>query len=282
METFIYFLIFIFGAIIGSFLNVVIFRYHSGATFLGRSLCFSCGKTLLWHDLVPVLSFAALRGKCRFCRSKISFEYAVVEILAGALFALMFWKTGGVAVFLSALNGGGSMLWYLLDIFSLFAIGSLLLVIGGYDIKHKIVPDAFVYGFAGLAFLRLIFFPLLVPISPVDFLAGPILALPFAFLWHISDGKWMGFGDAKIALGIGWFLGLSAGFTAIVLAFWIGAVFGLILIAFGKLARSSFFESLFRQRITLKSEIPFAPFLIVGLLLTLFVSQIMVWANVLY
>lgn len=265
---FIYFLVFLFGAIIGSFLNVVIFRYHSGATFLGRSMCFSCGKTLRWHDLIPVLSFAALGGKCRFCRSKISWHYAAVEIFTGALFVLFFWKMGGTAGLLNF----ASPLYFARLVF-LFTLGSLLVVIGGYDIKHKIIPDAFAYSFAALAFFGLIFSS--APLAFWDLLAGPILAFPFAFLWYVSGGRWMGLGDAKLALGMGWFLGLRGGFVAIVLAFWIGAIFGLALIAVGKIMKSSIFASLFRHRVTMKSEIPFAPFLIVGLLLTFFVPYIM-------
>ncbi len=269
MEIFIYFLIFVFGTVIGSFLNVVIFRSHSGATFLGRSMCFSCGKTLRWHDLVPIFSFAALRGKCRFCLSKISWQYAAVEILTSALFVLFFWKVGGVA----ALQNTASFSYFANLVF-LFTLGSLLVVIAGYDIKHKIIPDAFAYSFAALAFLGLIFFPTLAP-TPLDFFAGPLLALPFAFLWYVSGGRWMGLGDAKLALGIGWFLGLKAGIVAVILAFWIGAIFGLALVAIGKLSATPFFSSILRRRITMKSEIPFAPFLIVGLLIVFFVPYVM-------
>lgn len=278
MEIFIYFLVFILGAIIGSFLNVVIFRYHSGTTFLGRSMCFSCGKTLAWRDLVPVFSFAALRGKCRFCRSKISRQYTAVEVITGTLFVLFFWKMGGAAEILDSLS-----FLYLVNVILLFVLGSLLVVITGYDIKHKIIPNAFVYSFVSLSFLKFFFPPYTLPsvLASWDFLAGPILAFPFAFLWYVSGGRWMGFGDAKLALGIGWFLGLRAGFVSIILAFWIGAVFGLILIALGKLTQSSFFSAFFRQRVTMKSEIPFAPFLVVGLLLTFLVPYVMDSAAVL-
>lgn len=273
MEILIYFLTFIFGTVIGSFLNVVIFRYHSGTTFLGRSMCFSCGKTLAWRDLVPVFSFAALLGKCRFCRSKISWHYAAVEIITGGLFTLIFWKTGGVSEFLNLTSFS-----YFANILLLFMLGSLLVVIAGYDIKHKIIPDAFAYSFAALALVKLIFLPQFFVPTSWDFLAGPLLAFPFALLWYVSGGRWMGLGDAKLALGIGWFLGLRAGFVSVILAFWIGAIFGLTLIVIGKLTESAFFASLFRHRITMKSEIPFAPFLILGLLLAYFVPSVMVIA----
>ena len=70
---------FIFGTILGSFLNVVILRHNSGMTTGGRSMCFSCGKTLHWHELLPVVSYVMLRGKCSQCKSGISLQYPVVE-----------------------------------------------------------------------------------------------------------------------------------------------------------------------------------------------------------
>jgi leader peptidase (prepilin peptidase)/N-methyltransferase len=264
LSTVIFGFIFILGAIFGSFLNVVIFRYHSGTTFWGRSMCFSCGKTLAWHDLIPILSFARLRGKCRFCRSKISWQYAAIEGITGLLFALFFWKTGGPAMFQNTTS-----ILYFINLGFFFAIANFLVVIVGYDVKHKIIPDVFAYGFAALALSKLFFLPHF-NATPLDFLAGPILAIPFAFLWSVSGGRWMGLGDAKLALGIGWFLGLWSGFVAIIIAFWIGAIFGITLIVFGKLTQASFFASIFRRRITMKSEIPFAPFLILGTLLVFF------------
>jgi leader peptidase (prepilin peptidase)/N-methyltransferase len=264
MEIFLYFFVFILGAIFGSFLNVVIFRYHSGVTFLGRSMCFSCGKTLAWQDLIPVLSFAWLGGKCRCCRSKISWQYSVIEALTGILFVLFFWKTGGPAMFENTTS-----ILYFINLGFFFAIANFLVVIVGYDIKHKIIPDVFAYGFAALALSKLLFLPHYNATS-WDFFAGPLLAFPFAFLWYVSGGKWMGLGDAKLALGIGWFLGLWSGFVAIIIAFWIGAIFGVTLIGVGKLTRASFFASLFHRRITMKSEIPFAPFLILGTILVFF------------
>jgi prepilin signal peptidase PulO-like enzyme (type II secretory pathway) len=261
MELLIYLFVGIFGAIIGSFLNVVILRYHSGNTFLGRSLCFSCGKTLSWFDLFPVVSFLALRGRCRFCQSSISRQYIIIEVLTGILFVLFFWKMGGVGGFFA-----NTLFLYFIDLFFLFLIGSLLVVIVGYDIKHKIIPDVFVYTFSALSFFMLFFsHPAL-----WGFLAGPIIALPFVVFWYVSNGRWMGFGDAKLALGLGWFLGLRAGIYAIIFSFWIGAIFGLILIGIGKIEQFGFFSPIFSRHVTMKSEIPFAPFLVFGLLLVYF------------
>lgn len=272
MEYLFYFLTFVFGSIIGSFLNVLIFRYNTGLTIMGRSFCFCCNKQLTWKELFPVFSFLALRGKCRLCKSKISWQYTIVEAFMGIVSMLIFWKLGGVNVFLDKISRTPDIGW-LLTIGFLFVIFSLLVAISVYDFKHKIIPDAWAYTFAAVAFLRLVLLPDSLPFYPtsIDLFSGLILALPFALLWLVSGGRWMGLGDAKLALGLGWFLGLMEGLVAIVLAFWIGAIFGLSLLLIGKLSEFS----IFRRKMTMKSELPFAPFLILGLFIVFFVPAVM-------
>src|SRR5690242_17998674 len=81
------FIFFILGTIIGSYINVVVLRYHTGrSSVTGRSLCFSCGKTLSWYELVPIFSFLFLNGKCLGCNSRISYQYPIVEFITGILF----------------------------------------------------------------------------------------------------------------------------------------------------------------------------------------------------
>jgi prepilin signal peptidase PulO-like enzyme (type II secretory pathway) len=96
-------------------------------------------------------------------------------------------------------------------------------------------------------------------------LAGPVLFLPFFILWIVSNGRWIGLGDGKLALGFGWMLGLDYGLSAIVLAFWIGAVVSIFLIARERL-------NLKKKQLTMKSEIPFAPYLILGYAIVYFLS----------
>src|SRR3989338_5650181 len=209
---------FIFGLIIGSFLNVVILRYNTARTFGGRSACMSCQNTLSWHELIPLFSFVILGGRCKNCQTKISWQYPAVELLTGVIF-------------------------------------SLLIVVAVYDLKHKIIPDMLAFIFGILAFLGLFFFTSygFYPHLPGlwDFLAGPLIAFPFAAIWFLSRGTWMGLGDAKLAVGLGWLLGLSRGLSGVVVAFWSGAVLGALLIALTK-------------KYGMKSEIPFAPFLVLG------------------
>ena len=278
MEYLFYFFTFIFGAVIGSFLNVVIFRYNTGMTIMGRSFCFSCNKQLTWTELFPVFSFLALGGKCRFCKSKISKQYTIVEIMMGIISSLIFWKLGGMTLFLNKITAVRLDVEWLISIAFLFIIFGLLVAICVYDFKHKIIPDFWVYSFAVVAFLRLIFLSgtLSFDLTNWNLFAGPILAFPFALLCLVSDGRWMGLGDAKLTLGIGWFLGLTQGLVAIVLAFWIGAIFGVVLLLIQKLSESSFFH----RKVTMKSELPFAPFLIIGLFLVFFVPDIMNYVGI--
>ena len=244
--------IFIFGAIIGSFLNVVILRYNTGLSIMSkgspRSHCFSCHKVLKWYELIPILSFFIQRGHCRTCYSRISWQYPIVEILTGLVFLLIY--------LLLSTN-------YLLILYYWF-IFSLLIVISVYDIRHKIIPNKIVWLFVFLSLFSFIFRAHLLGIRDYSLLinnifAGLGLALPFALLWLLSKGKLMGLGDAKLALGIGFLLGLSSGITALLFSFWIGAIFGIIL-----LVPWRSFTGLAIKKAGLKTEIPFGPFLILA------------------
>lgn len=241
------------GLIIGSFLNVVIFRLHTSRSFGGRSACMSCQKKLSWYELVPVVSFLALRGRCLKCKSKISIQYPMVELATGILFA---------ALFLKLQNFFLSDPWAFIVAYAFYAaMFSLLLVIAVYDAKHKIIPDVAAVFFAALAFVGMFFLNiddprLFYPHLPSlwQFLSGIILAAPFALMWFVSSGRWMGLGDAKLAVGLGWFLGPARLLSAAVLSFWSGAVLGIILVAFSK-------------KYKMRSELPFAPYLALGTLL---------------
>lgn len=247
MDIFSFILVFIFGAIIGSFLNVLALRFNTGITVGGRSKCMSCGKQLTWKELIPLFSFIFQKGACKKCKSSISWQYPLVEFLAGAIFVLIFFKFQPI-----------DMLTAFTTLLYIF-ISCILLVICVYDIKHKIIPDQFVYTFIFATLIGLCVggTSWLHTPSISAFLAGPLLALPFAFLWIVSKGTWMGLGDAKLVLGIGWLLGINAGVNAIVLSFWIAAVISLVWL-FATYKK-------FKPR----TEIPFGPYLILGMYLAL-------------
>ena len=257
-----YIFVFIFGTIVGSFLNVVVLRYNTGVSATkGRSFCFSCGKKLGPLELIPVLSFLFQGGKCAGCQSKISWQYPVVEILTGLLFVVVFMKYLGLVglIFNS---------WYIL--ISLIVI-ALLISITVYDIKHKIIPDGLVITFWILSLLKIATDFFLMSATPAEIkshviwylIAGPLLAAPLFFIWLFSKGRWMGLGDPKLVLGIGWFLGPIMGLSAVILGFWTGAIYGLILMVLSKFNWHGL-------KIDGKTEVPFAPFLVLGFLLVFF------------
>jgi len=214
---------------------------------------------LAWYELIPVVSFIVLVGRCRSCQTKISLQYPIIELISGILFAAIFLKFRDT-FFISPLDF--SVVYIYTALFF-----STLLVISTYDIKHKIIPDALslllgVVSFFGLffigshgSFVQVSYNPY-IP-SLLDIMAGPIVALPFALIWLISRGKWMGLGDAKLMLGIGWFLGLSGAFSGAIFAFWSGAIIGVLLMIVSK-------------KYKMKTEIPFAPYLVLGTLIVFF------------
>lgn len=216
-------IVFIFGLLIGSFLNVLIYRLPRGLSFAkGRSFCPECKKKISWYDNIPLLSFLILKGKCRNCKEKISWRYPAIELLTGTIFLVSY---------LSHL----SFLGYLLF--------SSLIVIFFIDLKHFIIPLEIIYP---LIILFLIF-----RIIDGNFLnyffsgLGAFLFLLILFL--ITRGKGMGFGDVQFAFLMGLALGFPKIIAAFYLAFLTGAIIGLILIIRGKAK--------------FKKPIPFGPFL---------------------
>lgn len=265
-----YALTFILGVTIGSFLNVVIYRLGSGMGLQGRSKCLSCGRTLTARMLVPLFSYVFQRGKCAFCRTKISMQYPAVELSLGLLFvAIMFVRDFDPL----------TAVWFeVLRVILEMIIWALLLLVFVYDLKHKIIPDrcSLLFAvFSGLLLLLLsAYYPETIHYIPflngvpawIDWAAAPLIALPLALLWLGSAGRAMGLGDAKLAWGIGWFLGFSGGVTAVILSFWIAFIPSLVLLF------------LRTKQFTMKSEIPFAPFLVLGTLVTyLFGVDILSW-----
>ena len=232
--------IFLFGLIVGSFLNCVIYRLKTNKSFLkGRSYCPNCKHQLQWPDLIPVLSFFLLKGKCRYCQKKISWQYPLVEIATGLLF---------LAIFNFSAPGGPASGW-------LFSIIPFLIVIFVYDLKHYLIPDKVIYPAIAITFVYDVLMSDILGMS--DILISAFGAAGFFLaIVLISRGRWMGIGDIKLAFLMGLVLGFPKILVALFLAFMAGAIMGMILVFLGKK--------------TLKSEVPFGPFLVSGTFIALF------------
>ncbi len=245
------------GAIIGSFLNVYIYRFHTGKSLSGQSHCMSCGVTLKWFELFPIFSYLVIRGRCRHCRSRVSIRYFLVELLTALLFVFAL-----------------SMTTLYVEVLLLWIICSVLVVILIYDYNHFIIPDSLTLVFIGLTSL-LIGYSFIVHNNTLlnvgwDVLAALLGSGFFLFLWKISKGQWLGFGDVKLAFPLGLLVGAKSVFSFIVISFWIGAVVSLIILGIQYLRRGKSHLRLVAPAITMKTAVPFAPFLIAGALLTFF------------
>lgn len=265
-------IIFIFGLCIGSFLNVLIYREAHDQSFrvlefksfkkwlprwiLGRSYCDHCKKQLAWYDNIPLLSYIALVGQCRFCHKKISWQYPLVELLTGIEFVWIYFLIKSNLDFFAKFEGFYSffslILWML--------IGACLLAILVADFKYQIIPDGAIV--IGLIFMLLKLYNDYYYTGMIDFSVFPsslFAAIFFILLIIFTQGKGMGWGDVKLGLLMGLILGWPKIILAIMTAFLTGASVGVILI-------------LFKNK-GLKSKIAFGPFLVLGTLISLFYGQ---------
>jgi len=141
---------------------------------------------------------------------------------------------------------------------------AVLVCVFVYDLKHTIIPDLWVWTFCALSISLSLILSTSETSLWLTLLAGPAASLPLFALWGVSKGTWMGFGDVKLALGMGWLLGYPLGIIAVFLAFIIGAVISVPLLLWGKLLPEG------SLGLTMKSEVPFGPFLIASCLLIWF------------
>ena len=262
---FFYLFIFLFGLAVGSFLNCIIYRLEKNESFLkGRSYCPHCKHILAWQDLIPILSFLILRGKCRYCGKRISLQYPLVELATGILFFSIFYSTFQ--------HSNIPTLQQFIQFFYLSIVSCFLIIIFVYDLKHYLIPDKVIYPAIAIAFIYQIISNFQFPISITNFqfqitnfyfsiLSALGAAAFFLLIFLVSRGKWIGFGDVKLGFLMGLFLGFPKILVALFFAYLIGAIIGIGLV----LAKKK----------TLKSEVPFGPFLVTGTFISLF------WGNIL-
>lgn len=244
------FFYFVFGAIAGSFLNVCIVRLPKEESIISpRSHCRNCKMTLPWYDLIPMVSFLWLQGRCRFCKSRISIEYFIVELLT-ALMTIKVLQEFGIRP---------QGFCYLVFVYA-------LLVATVIDLHYRIIPDIISMG--GMIFGFLLSFHFL-PIHFLESLFGILTGGGFLFLlaygyFKLTHREGMGGGDIKLAAMIGAFLGYKAIFLVLFISSILGSITGIFLMLI--------------QKQTLQYALPFGPFLAVGAWITLFYGDtILYW-----
>ncbi len=229
------------GLVLGSFINAWVWRTHKGLSVAkGRSKCPSCKHTLAWYDLVPVLSYLVLRGKCRYCTKHISIQYPLVEASTGLLFGLLYWS----------LVPAGLYGWVQ---FVILLMASVLLVAGlVYDALYMELPEKYMLPAIALGVLSL---GLKAVVGGWDSLlpqlAGlAVIVLAYTMLWYFSRGKWLGAGDIRLVAIMGLFLEPKALVVGLFASYILGAVYGLYVLS----------KSTNKRGV----KVPFGPFLVMG------------------
>ena len=208
---------FLFGVLIGSFLNALVWRIFVGKKiFFDRSMCPKCKHKLVWYDNIPLFSFLFLKGRCRYCREKISWQYPLLELASGVLTAFVFYFYNSRSiVFPLEMWRDIVIIWFLLFIFV-------------YDLRYQLITDFSVLLPAGVLFFFNLYFAWL---TWQSMLFGLIFGAGFfALQYIISKGAWIGGGDVRLAVFMAVILGFSNTLFALFLAYIIGAIVGVILI----------------------------------------------------
>lgn len=227
---------FVFGLIIGSFLNVCIYRIPQNTSIVfGSSHCMKCKTELKWYELFPVFSYIFLRGKCRTCHTKISIRYPLIELLNGVLYAVAFYRFAAIPQAIAI---------------SLFF--SILIIISMIDLDTMLIPNRLVAAIFVLGIASIWIFP---EVSLLSRLIGAvIISVPFLLIAIFTGG--MGGGDVKLMFAAGILLGTKSIIIAALIGIVLAAICGIII----KLK-------------TKVSKIPFGPYLSVGLVIAALIGD---------
>lgn len=245
--------IFVTGLCFGSFANVIIYRLPRKQSIARPpSSCPFCGKRLGFWELVPLLGYLLIRGRCRGCRAGVSVRYPAVELLTGSIFVLVYTRFS-----------------LALDFFVYATLLFLLLVIAVIDLEHRIVPNSLVAAglIAGVIYFTpgiLNYFTAVHPLllssqNPVDALSGFLLGTTIMLVIFLVSRGGMGAGDIKLMALIGLFVGLRGTALVLMIGFLLGAITGIFFLVTGKLSR--------------KDALPFAPFLALGALVQVMAGE---------
>lgn len=241
-------LIFVYGLIIGSFLNVVIYRLPRHESIIHpASHCPSCGKAIKPYDNIPLLSYIILRGKCRSCGARISPRYPLVEFLTGFIFVLVYLKYR-----LSV------------DTLVLSILSSCLIAITFIDIDYRIIPNAISYPGIIIGLISSFFVSINNPINAlIGILVGSGILFLTAFLYRaITKVEGMGMGDVKLMAMIGAFLGWKAAIFTIIISAFLGSIIGLGLVIFAGKGK--------------RYAIPYGPFIAISAITYMFYGNFLI------
>lgn len=230
----------LYGLLIGSAINAIVWRLYAGKSWAkGRSMCPDCKHTLAAKDLIPVVSWVFLKGRCRYCRKRIHWQYPAVELVTAALFGLSY----AVLVPVTLIGGVLFVIW--------LAMLTMMIILAVCDLRWFILPNKIMFPLLILGLLRLVFVAVFG--GHVQLWLGPLEAAllvggAFWVMANLKNGSLMGGGDVKLAVFMGLLLGLQKIALAMLLAFNTAAIISVALIVFKLRKRSDL--------------IPFGPFLI--------------------
>lgn len=256
----------VLGLVFGSFVNALVWRLHEQdknasrvkptgkktpsqaelSILNGRSMCPNCHHILAAKDLVPVMSWVLLKGRCRYCHKPIAWQYPLVELTTAVLFVALYLAHGSMA---------GQYDWVTLACWFISAV--LLVALSVYDIRWRLLPTRLVYSLVGVALLTV--FVQWLEHHALSALWEPALGAAFLYvlfriLFEVSKGTWLGYGDVRLVVALGLLAGTPL--RAFMLLFFASLI--------GTLAA---LPGLVAKRTTMTAQIPFGPYLIVGLLL---------------
>ncbi len=243
-----YILSFILGASIGSFTQVIATRLHVAPIIKGRSKCLSCGEALRASDLIPIVSYFLLRGRCRYCRTPYGISSVIIESIFGLVFLGLYHFILKDAPTLATSS------WWLVYYSLLFIV---LGVMALYDRAHSYIPIPFLASF--LVLMLVMFGFRLSSSTTIETAVAPLVtALPFLLVWLLTKGKGVGFGDVILFFGVGAFFGIYEGLAVFILSVWMGAIVGL------------YYKYVVAKNTSKTTAMPFVPFIVFSFLIVLF------------
>lgn len=251
-------IIFLLGLAVGSFINALVYRLQAQKPWIrARSICPNCRHKLAWSDLIPLASFILLKGRCQYCRQKISWHYPLVELATGILFVIIanHQNVGQGTPAISDQPALSGVEGWLVTVLNLFILAILIFVFV-YDLKHYLILDKIILP----AILVVLVVNLVLGKSWSNMLIAALtVTLFFLLQFLISKGRWLGGGDLRLGFFMGVVLGWPLVLVALFLAYILGSAIGLLLVLF-KIKKW-------------RSKIPFAAFLAPATLIALLWGQ---------